>query len=611
MVNRSAFEAHLVPLYGEAVARATCQRLCALVDRFRSASPLALAQGSAPRPEARREGGLTERDAILITYADQVREPGVPPLRSLGSFCQRHVRGLVSGLHVLPFYPSSSDDGFAVIDYRSVDPALGSWEDVAGLRTDFRLMFDAVVNHVSSSSAWYQRFLQDDPRYRDYFIVVPEGTDLSQVVRPRALQLLTQFTTPSGEKAVWTTFSADQIDLNYHNPDVLLEIIDTLLFYVAHGAEFMRLDAIAYLWKEPGTTCIHLPQAHHIIQLFRAVLDAVAPGVALITETNVPHSENISYWGDGRNEAQAVYNFALPPLILHSFHTGTATALSQWAGELTLPSDRVTFLNFLASHDGIGLNPVRGILSPAEIDALVQRTLAHGGLVSYKSNPDGTRSPYELNVNYLDALSSPSRGESLDVQVERFATAHAMMLALVGLPGIYFHSLFGSRGWPEGAAASGHNRTLNRQKLTRAELEAELADPTSLRSRIYGRLERLLRARIAQPAFHPHGRQRVVECGETVLGVLRVAPNDNGRVLCLHNVSGRQQQVKLDLRDSLGIAADGLIELTSGRRVAVHEGMALTLHACQTLWLTRQNRAMSGTTPQTTNLAGGGAWLHR
>jgi hypothetical protein len=279
---------------------------------------------------------------------------------------------------------------------------------------------DGVINHVSAQGEWFQAFLKNVAPYRDYFLTIEGNPDLSEVVRPRALPLLTKYQTVTGKRCVWTTFSADQVDLDYHNPDVLLEIFEILLMYAEHGAQFIRLDAIAYLWKEIGTTCIHLPQTHAVIQLLRAVLDEVAPHVLLITETNVPYKDNISYFGNGTNEAQLIYNFALPPLVLHTFRTGDASVLSEWAAGLELPSDQTTFFNFLASHDGIGLNPARGILSPAEIDGLVGQTLAHGGLISFKQNSDGTQSPYEMNINYFDALSDPAGGEPLELQVDRF-----------------------------------------------------------------------------------------------------------------------------------------------------------------------------------------------
>ncbi|MEW5719281.1 MAG: sugar phosphorylase [Chloroflexota bacterium] len=524
---------HLIELYGNDLGRATLTRLATVLDKYR---------GRIPPPRA---PGLTARDAILITYGDQVRAPHQVPLRTLADFCATHLRDVVSGVHILPFYPYSSDDGFSVLDYRVVNPALGSWEDIARLRQNFRLMFDLVANHVSAQSEWFQEFLRGDSGYADYFIRVPEGADLSQVVRPRALPVLTQFATPSGIQNVWTTFSADQIDLNYRNPDVLIEIIDVLLSYVARGAEFIRLDAIAFLWKEFGTPCLHLPQTHRIIQLLRAVLDEIAPHVMLITETNVPHQDNLAYFGDGANEAQMVYNFALPPLTLHAFHTSDASTLSRWASALTLPSTRVTFFNFLASHDGIGLTPARGILSDAELGALVARARTHGGFVSNRNNPDGTTSPYELNINLFDALNDPHAPKSLETQVDRFIAAQAIMLAFVGVPGIYFHSLFGSRGWREGVARTGNNRTINREKLERAALERELADAGSRRHKIFVRYANLLRARTAHPAFNPYGAMKVLDAGPTIFALLR--GESPGAVLCLQNVSAFGQTVERDI----------------------------------------------------------------
>lgn len=523
-----------------------------------------------------RDGGVTERDAILITYGDQVQRSEEAPLKTLAEFCRGHLKDVVSGIHILPFYPWTSDDGFSVMDYREIDPALGEWDDVTAMRGDFRLMFDAVVNHMSAQSDWFRKFLQDDPHYKDYFIVVDGEPNLSQVVRPRALPLLTPFQTPSGVKKVWTTFSDDQVDLNFQNPAVLLEIIDILLMYAERGADFIRLDAIAYLWKQIGTPCIHLPQTHRIIQLMRAVFDEVAPHVGLITETNVPHADNISYFGDGANEAQMVYNFALPPLTLHTFHTGDARILSDWADSLTLPSDRTTFFNFLASHDGVGLNPARGILSDADIDSLVGTTLAHGGLISYKHNADGSQSPYEMNINYFDALSNPQGDEPLTLQVDRFIAAQAVMLALVGMPGIYFHSLFGSRGWLEGVKQTGRNRTINRQKCNFDTIQRELADPASLRSHVFSRYRELLSARGCSPAFHPHGGQKVLDLHKSVFALERISPDGSARVLCLCNVSA--DAVTLDA------PFESAKDMMTGNTVS---GRVLSLEPYQILWITR------------------------
>ena len=522
-------------IYGESVSARLLEQTQQLLNQY--------------RPRIRPQfNGLTERDSILITYGDQVQLTDEMPLQTLKTFCDLHLSGVISGIHILPFYPWTSDDGFSVVDYRQIDPNLGSWDDISSMQ-NFRLMFDGVINHISSQSDWFQKFLQDDSHYKNYFITIEGEPDLSQVVRPRALPLLTTFQTPSVEKKVWTTFSADQIDLNFKNPDVLLEILDILLLYAERGATFIRLDAIAYLWKEIGTTCIHLPQTHAVIQFLRAALNEVAPHVQLITETNVPHSDNISYFGDGTNEAQLVYNFALPPLTLHTFHTGDAQTLSNWARTLTLPSDKTTFFNFLASHDGIGLNPARGILSNADIDSLVNKVIEHGGLISYKHNADGTQSPYEMNINYFDALSSPSGNEPLELQVNRFIAAQAIMLSIIGMPGIYFHSLFGSRGWIEGVKQTGRNRTINREKLQFDELQRQLADENSLRYKVFTKYSELLKTRSNSTAFDPHGTQIIHDLHPAVFALERISPDYQSRMLCLHNVS--QKTVSFSVNEKL------------------------------------------------------------
>jgi sucrose phosphorylase len=579
-----AFSQPLEPLYGAVTAAAVARRISDLLDVWRPRLP--------HRPAQRGEPELTQRDALLITYPDQVREPGVLPLRTLAEFCGRHLQGSVSGVHLLPFYPSSSDDGFSVTDWLSVDLAYGTWEDVARLGADFDLMFDAVVNHLSAQGEWFQGFLADDPRYRDFFLTVEGDPDLAQVARPRALPLLTGFPTARGPKRVWTTFSADQVDLNFGNPDVLLQVLEALLFYAAKGTRFIRLDAVAFLWKEIGTTCLHRPQTHRIIQLMRAVLDDVAPHVRLITETNVPHADNLSYFGDGTNEAQLVYNFALPPLVLHTMATGNADKLACWARSLSLPTDRVTFFNFLASHDGVGLNPVRGILSDSEIDALVRRALEHGGFISYKDMPDGSRLPYEMNINYLDALSNPAAKESPDRAARKFVTTHAILLSLQGVPGLYFHSLFGSRGDRAGAEVSGIPRRINREKLDCDRLESELADPGSLRAQVLRGLLRLLAVRRAQQAFDPRSAQEILDLDGRVFGVLRVPRVAGQPVLCLHNVSADTVSVRLPRMDRFGAGSwEDVTDGTKPERPA--KGASLTLGPCEFRWLGWRTRAPS------------------
>jgi len=590
MENQQRIIDHLTFLYGAEVAGRMWPRIEARLQQYAERMAGSQAPGT---------GRLSQRDAILITYGDQVRdsrcEPGRAPLASLAAFGERYLEGVVSAIHLLPFYPYSSDDGFSVIDYRSVHPEMGDWPNVERLGERFGLMFDAVINHISQYSDWFQAYLRGEEPYTDYFITVDPSLDLSNVTRPRALPLLTEVETAQGTKHVWTTFSTDQIDLNYACPEVLYEIVDLLLFYAERGASLIRLDAIAYMWKEIGTTCIHLPQTHRAVKLFRDVFVAAAalsgtPEVAMITETNVPHEENISYFGDptpdgtATDEAQLVYQFPLPPLLMHSLLTGSARALSRWAAGLEQPHN-TTFFNFCASHDGVGVMPARGLLTPDEIQALADATIAHGGLLGLKNNPDGSQSVYELNISYFDALSDPAAGEPLETQVRRFIVSQAIMLALAGVPGIYVHSLLGSRSWQEGVAQTGRNRTINREKFDQATLEAELADPGSLRSQVYTAYRTMLQARAQEPAFDPYGEQRVLEVGEGVFALLRLAPDGGAPVLCLHNVSGQAQMVQIEC-DDLGMPSGRWRDLLSATTYpGDRDGLALKLVPYQVCWL--------------------------
>lgn len=570
---------HMVFIYGEMQAEAIYPRIDERLQRFRADHPELTASDPADR--------LSEKDTILITYADMVRQAGEAPLRSLSRFLRNYVGDVISTIHVLPFFPYSSDDGFSVIDYKQVNPDFGDWEDIARLGEDFRLMFDAVVNHISAGSAWFQGFLQGDPNFDEYFTVVDEGADLSRVFRPRATPVLTPFETPSGKKLVWTTFSTDQIDLNFANPEVLLEVIEILLFYVTHGAEFIRLDAVTFIWKEIGTDCINLPRTHRIIQSIRTIFDLVAPKVAVITETNVPHKDNISYFGDGTNEAQMVYNFALPLLTLNSFYKGDVSVLADWASTLDTPSRQATFFNFLAGHDGIGMMPVRDLLSRENLEEVVERTKRLGGNVSYKSNADGSQSPYELNINFLDALEDPDAPEpDTGRVVNRFLAAQSVMLALRGVPGIYFHSLFGSRNWAEGVEQTGRYRTINRQKLDREQLENELTDPSSLRAQVFEGYRHLLQVRKDNPAFHPLGGQRVLHVGKTIFALVRTSTTGGNHTLCLHNVTGHTLHGSIDLAEAGIPRTASLTDIICDVIYPIFDGkLQIEISPYQVLWL--------------------------
>lgn len=577
MINNPAFfhqalahvRRRLGQLYGDR-ADACLARFAMLPGRY----------GVGPADAAPADAGPDQRDAVLIAYADVLRAPGAPPLRILKKFADRHFARAFRTIHLLPFFPYSSDDGFSVIHYRQVNPELGGWDDVRRLSEHFQLMFDLVLNHVSRQSGWFQDYTAGVAPACRYFIEADSGADYGQVVRPRSLPLLTPAQTRHGPKHLWTTFSADQLDLNFANPDVLFEFLDLLLFYISMGAAIIRLDAIAYLWKKPGTSCIHLPETHAVVKLFRDLLDLAAPRARLLTETNVPHAENISYFGAG-DEAHLVYQFALPPLLLHALLAGDARHLSAWAAALAPPPPGCAFLNFTASHDGIGVRPLQDLLPPAEIDKLVEDVRRRGGQVSTRRTPAGQDVPYELNITYFDALAEPGAADE-ERQLARFICSQTVMLELQGMPAVYFNSLLADRNNLEGVRATGQARAINRRKFSLPELEPALADHHSLPSRAFHAILRLLRIRSRQPAFDPRGSQRVLDYGPRVFAVLRTAPAGGEIILAASNLGADPVTLDAAWLADAGLGAGKCRDLISRQ---THPAGGWQLRPLQTVWL--------------------------
>lgn len=481
------------------------------------------------------QGSLSEKDILLITYGDSVQKQGQTHLKTLKEFVDNYCLPEINSTHILPFFPYTSDDGFSVSDYFKVDQNLGTWNDISNLSEKSNLMFDAVVNHMSKSSKWFTSFLNEEDGFQDFFITVDPTKDLSKVIRPRALPLLTSFKDKKGvERHIWTTFSEDQVDLNYESPEVFIAILEVLLFYLSKGAKLIRLDAIAFLWKKIGTTCLHLPETHDIIKLYRKVLESVTNNLILITETNVPHKENISYFGNGYDEAQMVYNFTLSPLLVYSIMVGSTKKIIKWAQSLKLPNDKVCFFNFTASHDGIGMRPLQGIISDNEIYKLAERTEKYGGQVSYKDNEDGTQAPYELNCNYMDLLSDSSEDDK--TRIKKMMLTQAVMLTMPGVPGIYFHSLVGSRNYYKGVKDSGIKRRINREKLNMEDLSKDLVDSENLRYKIYTAYKRLLSIRVKEKAFHPFGYAEYIDIDNDKIFIIKRVYNDE-TIYTIYNFS--------------------------------------------------------------------------
>jgi sucrose phosphorylase len=518
---------------------------------------------------------MTQKDVILITYGDQVVQPSHEPLETLKEFLDEYVKDIINSIHILPFYPYSSDDGFSVIDYKDVSPRMGSWREIEELNKNYRLMFDGVINHISQYSYWFKSFLENSEKYKEFFIEVDPKDDLSMVVRPRTLPLIHEYMDVDDKsRYIWTTFSKDQVDLNYANYKVLIAVLDAMLFYIQKGATILRLDAIAFVWKEIGTNCIHLPQTHQLIQLMREVIHKVAPEVVIITETNVPHDENISYFGSGEDEAQMVYNFALPPLIAHSILKGETKAITKWAKSLTLPSDKVCFFNFTASHDGCGVRPVSGLISDKELNELVSSVEKHGGFVSYRSN-GGSKTPYELNASYIDIISDPK--ESQEIRVKKMILSQAVALAMPGVPGIYFHSLVGSVSDVAGVKRTGVLRSINREKLNYDLLTEELNDPKNIRSKIYTSLKKLLQIRKKEKAFDPYANFSFLDLGEKLFCIDRVSADMKEGILVINNFADIMQIVQLPTfirSDSYDIISDEKIV-----------NIDITLEPYQVMWI--------------------------
>ncbi len=483
---------------------------------------------------------LSENDSMIITYGDSIIQKNEVPLDTLNNFLNKYIKDAVSAVHILPMFPYTSDDGFSVVDYLEINPDLGNWKNINNLASNYDLMFDAVINHISKSSKWFKEYAKGNPAYENYFIECDPSKDYSKVVRPRSLPLYYEYETTNGVRNLWATFSEDQLDINYSNPKVLIDILKILIEYAKNGAKYIRFDAIGFIWKKDDSSCIHLDEAHAIVKIMRNVLDQCAPNTRVISETNVPHEENISYFGNGNDEAHLIYQFSLPPLTLFTFLSEDATKLSKWADSLknTDLSVNNSFFNFLASHDGIGMRPIEGILTIAEKEIMVSNTLKKGGRIGYKNNPDGSKSPYELNINYLSALCDDTM--TILEKRNKFMAAQTILLSLQGIPGIYIHSLLGSENDIIGMQKSNINRRINREKINLINLESNLSDSNSLRAIILNEFIHLLNIRKCEPSFSPLADQEVLFLNKKVFSLLRTNQKAKTQILVLINISKKE-----------------------------------------------------------------------
>ena len=574
-------------LYGEEAAKATMPELERILRVFYAHKPQEMIEAEKDFDPKER---FTEKDMILITYGDLIRGEESHPLATLHKVVNTYNPGAINILHILPFFPYSSDKGFSIKDFRTVDPSLGTWEDIRKITSQYQLMFDGVLNHASSKSKMFKEFLNGHQFYKDFFISYNSPDDLtpnqrSKIFRPRTSDILTKFQTMNGPRYVWTTFSEDQIDLNFRNPAVLMRVMEGLLFYVRQGANIIRLDAVTYIWADPGTECVHLPETHEIAKLLRDVMDTVAPGVALITETNVPHEDNISYFGNGYDQAHMVYNFALPPLVLYTFYREDTTAISKWAQNLKEPSKAATFFNMLDTHDGVGLMGVKGILPKEDIDFLTQEAKERGALISYKMTENHTEEPYEINSTWWSAINGDDGKEDIAFQVKRHLASRSLALVLQGVPAAYVHGVMGTPNDHNLAKKTGVKRDVNRGIIDSTAFAEALKDPQSKNSLLRKSNSRLILIRTSQRPFHPHGDQRVLMISPNVFTVFRTSPEGDQHILTMTNVTSRECSMEIPLSE-LNIGETRWYDLLSEKEwIAENKNLSLTFKPYDVIWL--------------------------
>lgn len=567
--------------------------LCMSIDALASMLITTMLRDDPVRDPTPHKNRWDQQDVILIAYGDSIMRyrdadqavavPSEPPLHTLHRFMKNQCAGTINALHILPFYPYSSDEGFSVMNYVQVNESLGSWDDIQGIAQDVKLMADLVINHCSSRSRWFENFIQGKEPGLSYFKTASLNDDLSQVVRPRTSPVLNTVQTALGERHVWCTFSPDQVDLDFANPLVLNEFVGIIRHYLDNGVKIFRLDAVAFLWKELNTTCINLAQTHEVIRLLRTLIEHVEPSAIIITETNIPNRENLSYFGNA-NEAHCIYNFSLPPLLLHTLLSGDSKALKHWMMSMPPAQNGTAYFNFIASHDGIGLRPAEGLLDEDELGQMVNTVSRFGGKVSMRTANNGTSSPYELNIALFDALQGTHKGVD-KWGLQRFTCAHAIMFALEGIPGLYIHSLLGTTNDYERFENSQHNRCINRHRWQESALLEKLADQSSHHYHVFTQINNLLAIRKQQDAFHPNATQFTLHLTGALFGFWRQSIDRRQSVFCVYNISDEPQT--LLFADLNLIDTEQWFELISAQEI--NQGQqSIELAPYQPLWLSNR-----------------------
>ena len=534
-------------------------------------------------PKNSKNDYWSENTILLITYADSIsRGLSGKTLNDFGKFYKKYLEKFINSIHFLPFFPSSGDGGFSVKNHNDVDKAYGTWEDIQSLSKKANIMTDLVLNHSSSKGDWYKNFLDDKDPGKNYFYVVDKNYDCSKVVRPRDHDLLTEIELQNKKKFLWCTFSHDQIDLNFKNPDVLLEFIKLILKLSSYGIKIFRLDAVAFIWKQPGTTCLNLSQTHEIIKLLRDIVDQLDKNLIIVTETNLPKQENLSYFGKN-DEAHWIYNFSLPPLIVNTFLFEDSVALTKWSMKMPPAQLGNAYLNFIASHDGIGMRPAEGILSDKEIKKMLQRLKKNGSKFSMRKLSNNEEKVYEANISLFNALQFTDSDLKGKFALKRFIAAHCIILAIEGVPAFYFNSLFATKNDEETFANTGVKRNLNRYKWHYSTLVDLIKTNNTIEKNCYEIFKKLISIRKIQPAFHPNATQFTLNLDKNIFAVWRQSRDRKQSIFALTNVSSKT--IKLNTNKINLIDDEQWFDLLS-QETKITDDQYVKLMPFQSLWIT-------------------------
>ncbi len=523
---------------------------------------------------------ISEKTTLVICYGDNINSNQKSSIQVFQNFFKKNLKKYFNAIHFLPFYPSSSDSGFAVKDHYKIEKRIGNWSDIKKISKNNHVMADIVINHSSARGLWFKNFLKKKRPGKDYFLTVNSKFNTSKVVRPRDHKLLKKIDIFRKSDYLWRTFSADQIDLDFKNPSVLLRFIKIMVHLVSNGVTIFRLDAIAYLWKKNGTNCINLKQTHEIVKLLRLISNLLNVETIIITETNLPEKENLSYFGKN-DEANWIYNFSLPPLLIHAFLFENSSYLNKWSKKLPNAKFQNSYLNFIASHDGIGMRPTEGILNERSLNNFLKRLKKNGSKFSYRKVQNKSRKVYEANITVFDALKKSNTDPNGKFFLERYISAHAIMISFEGIPAIYFNSLFGKSNDEAKYVITGNNRDVNRYKWSYENITKKLKDKNSKQSIFYQNLVKLLEIKRKQKAFHPNAKRLNINLGSKIFCYERISLDKKQTIICISNLSTKLQYIKINknlikYRDLLG------------RKIFFTFDKKIKLDPCQTIWLSNR-----------------------